>query len=499
MPETQLPDPRRWRALAFIALAQLMVVLDATIVNIALPSAQADLGISDANRQWVITAYALAFGSLLLLGGRIADMWGRKNTFLTGLIGFAAASALGGAAVNEALMFASRALQGVFGALLAPAALSLLAVMFTDGKERAKAFGIFGAIAGGGAALGLILGGILTEYLDWRWVFFVNIPIAAIAFVGAVTAVHEPDGTRNRAPLDLPGTLLGTLGLVALVYGFTRAETEGWSDTGTVSMFVLTGLLLVAFVLVERKVKEPLLPLRVVLERNRGGVYLALGLAVIAMFGLFLFLTYYLQIVKGYSPIRSGVAFLPMVAGMVIGSTQLGARLMTRVPARYLMTPGLLVAAVGMLLLTQMNVDSSYVALLLPAQILLGLGLGTTFMPAMSLATFGVEPRDSGIASAMINTSQQVGGAIGTALLNTIAASATTSYIGAHMGGSTPPELVQLQGMVNGYTTAIWWAVGILVVSAAIAFFFVNATPDTEQAAFDELDGEGEAAPVMIH
>lgn len=499
MPETHQPDPRRWRALAFIAIAQLMVVLDATIVNIALPSAQADLGISDANRQWVITAYALAFGSLLLLGGRVADMWGRKNTFLTGLIGFAGASALGGAAANEAMMFASRALQGAFGALLAPAALSLLAVMFTDGKERAKAFGIFGAIAGGGAALGLILGGILTEYLDWRWVFFVNIPIAAFAFVGAVTAVQEPDGTRNRSPLDLPGTLLGTLGLVSLVYGFTRAETEGWSETGTVSMFVLTVVLLGAFVLVERKVKAPLLPLRVLLERNRGGVYLALGLAVIAMFGLFLFLTYYLQVVKGYSPIRSGVAFLPMVAGMVTGSTQIGARLMTRVPARYLMTPGLLLAAVGMLLLTQMDVDSSYAALLLPAMILLGLGLGTTFMPAMSLATYGVEPRDSGIASAMINTSQQVGGAIGTALLNTIAATATTSYIAAHAGGSAPPELVQLQGMVDGYTTAIWWAVGILVVSAAIAFFFVNATPDTEQEAFDELDGEGEVAPVMIH
>lgn len=499
MPETHQPDPRRWRALAFIAIAQLMVVLDATIVNIALPSAQADLGISDANRQWVITAYALAFGSLLLLGGRVADMWGRKNTFLTGLIGFAGASALGGAAANEAMMFASRALQGVFGALLAPAALSLLAVMFTDGKERARAFGIFGAIAGGGAALGLILGGILTEYLDWRWVFFVNIPIAAFAFIGAVSSVHEPDGTRNRSPLDLPGTVLGTLGLVTLVYGFTRAETEGWSETGTVSMFVLTVVLLAAFVLVERRVKAPLLPLRVVLERNRGGVYLALGLAVIAMFGLFLFLTYYLQVVKGYSPIRSGIAFLPMVAGMVAGSTQIGARLMTRVPARYLMTPGLLVAAVGMLLLTQMDIDSSYAGLLLPAMILLGLGLGTTFMPAMSLATYGVEPRDSGIASAMINTSQQVGGAIGTALLNTIAATATTSYITAHAGGSTPLELVQLRGMVDGYTTAIWWAVGILVVSAAIAFFFVNATPETEAAAFDELDGEGEAAPVMIH
>ncbi|TDE01297.1 MFS transporter [Jiangella asiatica] len=496
MPDATQPDPRRWRALAFIAVAQLMVVLDATIVNIALPSAQADLGISDANRQWVITAYALAFGGLLLLGGRVADMWGRKNTFLTGLIGFAGASALGGAAANELMMFASRALQGAFGALLAPAALSLLAVMFTDTKERAKAFGIFGAIAGGGAAIGLILGGILTEYLDWRWVFFVNIPIAAIAFVGAQTQVFEPKGARNRSPLDIPGTLLGTLGLVALVYGFTRAESEGWSEAGTISMFVLTVLLLGAFVLVEQRVKAPLLPLRVVVDRNRGGVYLSLGLAVIAMFGLFLFLTYYLQIVKGYSPIRSGVAFLPMVAGMIVGSTQIGTRLMTRVPARYIMTPGLLVGALGMLILTQMEVDSSYAGVLLPAQLLLGVGLGATFMPAMSLATYGVEPRDSGIASAMINTSQQVGGAIGTALLNTIAASATTSYISAHLAGASSPELVQLQGMVNGYTTAIWWAVGILVVAAAIAFVFVNATPESEEAAFE---GEGEGAPAMIH
>ncbi|TDD65864.1 DHA2 family efflux MFS transporter permease subunit [Jiangella aurantiaca] len=499
MPETTQPDPRRWRALAFISIAQLMIVVDGTIVNIALPSVQADLDISDANRQWAITAYALAFGGLLLLGGRIADMWGRKNTFLVGLLGFAAASAVGGAAVNELMLYASRALQGAFGALMAPAALSLLAVMFTDGKERAKAFGIFGAIAGGGAALGLILGGALTEYLDWRWVFFVNLPIAAIAVFGTLAQVHEPEGTRNRSPLDIPGTLLGTLGLVALVYGFTRAESESWTESGTVAMFVLTGVLLVSFVLVERKVKAPLLPLRVVLERNRGGVYLSLGLAIIAMFGLFLFLTFYMQVVKGYSPIRSGVAFLPMVAGMIIGSTQIGTRLMTRIPARYLMTPGLLLAAVGMLMLTQMQVDSSYVALLLPAQVLLGIGLGTTFMPAMSLATYGVEPRDAGIASAMINTSQQVGGAIGTALLNTIAASATATYISANIGGATSPELVQLEGMVDGYRTAIWWAVGILVAAAAIAFAAVNASPDTEQAAFDELDGDGEAAPVMIH
>ncbi|GAA0601629.1 MFS transporter [Streptomyces crystallinus] len=497
------PDPSRWKALAFIALAQLMVVLDATIVNIALPSAQTDLGISDGNKQWVITAYALAFGGLLLFGGRIADLWGRKRTFVVGLLGFAAASALGGAATGEAMLLGSRALQGAFGALLAPAALSLLAVMFTDAKERAKAFGIYGAIAGGGGAVGLILGGFLTEYLNWRWTFFVNIPFAIVAAAGAYFVIREPSGTRNRSPLDVPGVVLSTLGLVALVYGFTRAESAGWSDTLTVSMFVASAVLLIAFVATEAKVKHPLLPLRVVTNRNRGGVYLSLGLAIIAMFGLFLFLTYYLQVVKGYSPVKTGFAFLPMIAGMITGSTQIGARLMTRVAPRLLMGPGFLTAGVGMLILTQLQIDTSYAGLILPAQILLGLGMGTAFMPAMSLATIGVEPRDAGVASAMVNTSQQVGGAIGTALLNTIAASATTAYATSHAAGAKSLELLKLQAMVHGFTSAIWWAVGILVVASAIAFTLVNTgRPDT-----GSLTGSGDAegvedeirVPVVAH
>ena len=473
-----VPDAGRWKALAFIALAQLMVVLDATIVNIAMPSAQQDLGISDGNRQWIVTAYALAFGGLLLFGGRIADLWGRKRAFVTGLGGFAAASALGGAATNEAMMFGARALQGAFGALLAPAALSLLAVMFTDAKERAKAFGIYGAIAGGGGAVGLILGGFLTEYLDWRWTFFVNIPFAVVAAAGAYFVIREPEGGRNRSPLDIPGVILSTLGLVALVYGFTRAESEGWGDSLTIGMFVGSAVLLAAFLVVESRVKAPLLPLRVVTDRNRGGVYLSLGLAIIAMFGLFLFLTYYLQIVKGYSPVKTGFAFLPMIVGMITGSTQIGTRLMTRVAPRLLMGPGFLVAALGMLLLTRLEIGSSYAALLLPAMLLLGLGMGSAFMPAMSLATLGVEPRDAGVASAMVNTSQQVGGAIGTALLNTIAASATTSYIKDHIAGAASKpqqQLVQLEGMVHGYTNAIWFAVGILVVAATAALTLVNA------------------------
>ncbi|GAA2819086.1 MFS transporter [Kitasatospora paracochleata] len=488
------PDPRRWKALIFIGLAQLMVVLDATVVNIALPSAQQDLGISDGNRQWVITAYALAFGGLLLFGGRIADLWGRRRTFLVGLGGFALASALGGAAANTAMLLGARALQGVFGALLAPAALSLLAVMFTDGKERAKAFGIYGAIAGGGGAIGLILGGLLTEYMNWRWTFYVNIPFAVVAILGAILVIREPAEGRNRSRLDVPGVLLVTTGLVSLVYGFTRAESDGWSSGVTIGLFVAAAVLLASFVFVESRVKAPLLPLRVVLNRNRGGVYASLGLAVIGMFGLFLFLTYYMQVVLGYSPVKTGLAFLPMVAGMITGSTQIGARLMTRMPARYLMAPGFLVASLGMLILTQIDLNTSYWAIL-PGLVLMGLGMGTAFMPAMSLATYGVEPRDAGVASAMVNTSQQVGGAIGTALLNTIATSAFTAYLTSHHTG--PEKLVQAQAMVHSYTTAIWWSFGILITAGLVAFTLINAgRPQPHTVAEGNIE---DAVPVMAH
>ncbi len=365
-------------------------------------------------------------------------------------------------------------------------------------RERAKAFGIFGAIAGGGGAVGLILGGFLTEYLNWRWTFFVNIPFAVVAAAGAYFVIREPAGGRNRSPLDIPGVVLSTLGLVTLVYGFTRAETDGWASGTTIGLFVASAVLLAVFVAVESKVKSPLLPLRVLMERNRGGVYASLGLAVIAMFGLFLFLTYYLQIVKGYSPVMTGFAFLPMIAGMITGSTQIGARLMTRVAPRYLMGPGFLVAALGMLLLTQLEIGSSYAGLILPAQLLLWLGMGTAFMPAMSLATHGIEPRDAGVASAMVNTSQQVGGAIGTALLNTIAASATTAYITSHAAGATNEQLLQAQAMVYGYASAIWWAVGILAVSATIALTLINTGRPGTTTVVGSGDGAGAEDEVRI-
>lgn len=501
-------DPRRWQALAFIALAQLLVVLDGTIVNIALPSAEADLGISAGNRQWVITAYSLAFGGLLLFGGRVADLWGRRQTFVIGLAGFALASALGGVAQNEAMLFGSRALQGVFGALLAPAALSLLTVLFTDAKERAKAFGVYGAIAGAGAAVGVLLGGALTEYLDWRWTFFVNVPFAAVAAVGALLVIREPVHARNRSTLDLPGVVLASLGLVTLVYGFSRAEQEGWGDGLTLAMLVTGVALLGLFVLVESRVRAPLLPLRVIIDRNRGGAYLALGLAVVGLFGLFLFLTFYLQIVRGYSPMQAGLAFLPMVVGMITGSTQIGTRLVTRVPPRFLMGPGLAVASLGMLMLTQLDVDTSYAALVMPAEFLLGIGMGSAFMPGMSLATARVRPVDAGVASAMVNVSQQVGGAIGTALLNTVAASAAASHVASHtVKGMSEPALAALtvSGEVHGYTRAIWLGFAIMLVAALTAFTLINSKVNAgpavaaRPAGKDGLPGDGEHVPVLAH
>src|SRR5215475_6290726 len=310
------PDRRRWYALIVIMLGQLMVVLDATVVNVALPHAQAALDISNADRQWIVTAYTLTFGGLLLLGGRIADYFGRKRTFMVGLIGFAAASALGGFAINQAMLFGARALQGAFGALLAPAALSLLTVTFTEPRERAKAFGVFGAISGGGAAIGLISGGLLTEYASWRWCLFVNVPIAGIALLAAIPIVHESRAQGNTR-YDIPGAILATLCLVALVYAFTEAakphgsSTNGWAAPLTISMLVAAAVLLTGFVYWESRVKNPLLPLRVITDRNRGSSFLVSILIGAGLLGMFLFMTFYLQQTQHYSPLKTGIAYLP--------------------------------------------------------------------------------------------------------------------------------------------------------------------------------------------
>ncbi len=496
------PDPTRWWGLVVIALAQLMVVLDATIVNIALPSAQRELGMTDGNRQWVITAYTLAFGGLLLLGGRIADLVGRKRTFIIGLIGFAGASALGGAAGSPGMLFAARALQGCFAAVLAPSALSLLTTTFTDPKERGKAFGIYGAIAGGGSAIGLIAGGLLTEYLDWRWCLYVNIPIAALAVFGATTFLHDREGHRE-AKLDVPGVLLGCGGLVAIVYGFSEAQPRGWSDSLVIGLLIGGVALLAVFVWWQTRAEHPLLPLHIIKDRNRAGCFLTMGLATIGMFGLFLFMTYYLQVILQYSPVKTGLAFLPMTVAIIIGATQISARLLHHTAPRNLMVPGTILATIGLIILTGLTVEADYATHVLPAMLLLGLGMGLVFMPVMATATAGVAPQDSGVTSATVNTSQQVGGSIGTALLNTIATSTSATYITSHMATAAresgqPPndrmkQLIGAEGVVHGYTVAIWWAAGIMLLAGVIAAVMVTAKAPKHDVPAEAEAGAGVA------
>ena len=457
--------PNRWAVLALLGVAQLMVVLDATIVNIALPSAQRALGFSNDSRQWVVTAYALAFGSLLLIGGRIGDYFGRKRALMVGLIGFALASAMAGLAQSFDVLVAARALQGVFGALLAPSALSILTTSFTDPVERGRAFGIFGAIAGGGGAIGLLLGGVLTEYINWRSTLFVNLLFAVPAAAGAlVLLVNERPAVRPK--LDLPGAATATTGLFALVYGFSNAATHGWGAPLTVGSIAVGAVVLTAFVLLQSRGEHPLLPLRVVLDRDRGGSFMAMGIVGSGIFGVFLFLTYYLQGTLGFSPVKTGLAFLPMMAAIVTSATLMSTRILPRTGPRPLVPTGMVMAGISMLLLTRVGVHTGYATHVLPAIVLMGAGLGMVFAPAMATATGDVRPEDAGVASALVNTMQQVGGSIGVALLSTFSATAAAGFIASH-GGATPSTLAA--AAVHGYTTAFWWAAGILFLGALLS------------------------------
>jgi EmrB/QacA subfamily drug resistance transporter len=469
IPDMAEPTPRRWTSLAFVSLAQLMVALDATIVSIALPSAQAALHATDADRQWVITAYTLSFGGLLLLGGRFADFFGRKRTFLVGLSGFALASALGGSAPNFAILVGARALQGAFGALLAPTALSLLAITFTEPKERAKAFAVYGAIAGSGAAAGMLLGGVLTQYLTWRWCLYVNIPIAVVAGIGGWLVLRD-SLVAAKPRFDVLGVVLASGGLVSLVYACTLAVSKGWRATEVVTLFAASIVLVALFIAWEARSANPLLPLHIVLDRNRGGAYLTVALGIAGMFGAFLFLTYYLQVVLRFTPVQAGLAFLPMTLASQAGSWVIAARLMPRLPARALMAPGALVAAAGMGLLTQLQPDTNYLTLVLPAELLLGLGTSCVMVPAFSIGTLGVDRREAGIAAATVNTFQQIGGSLGIAVLNTIAASATAAYLAGNSRGLSTAEAI-----VHGYSVATGWGVAILVLGAVVAAVLINA------------------------
>lgn len=508
-PASENPNhDRRWLVLCIVAFAQLMVVLDGTIVSIALPAAQADLNISDLDRAWVVTSYALAFGALLLLGGRIADYWGRKRSFIVGMAGFAVASAIGGFAQNGIELFVARAGQGVFAALLAPAALSILTTTFIGEKERAKAFAVYGAISGGGAAIGLLLGGVLTQYVDWRWCLLVNIPIALFAIAVTVPIVKETKAHGDTS-YDLPGAVLIALGLGSLVYGFTRAE-HGWAETDTVAFIALGLAFLTLFVLVERRTANPLLPLSIPWHRDRGAALIGSMLVGAALLGGTLYLTFYLQIVLGFSPVMSGVGSLPMAFFIVIAST-VAAQLSTRIGPKPLMVAGPVVAAAGLLLLTQIDVHSSYWTHVFPGLAIFGLGLGLLMVPMQNLALIGVPNHDAGAASALVNATLQVGGALGTALFTTIYASAKSAFTTDHsapippegvpasmiptdLAGATLPDPGQLALLpqpvrdfvdsltdyffgaeVSGYSAVFGWAAILLAVTTPVVLALVRA------------------------
>jgi EmrB/QacA subfamily drug resistance transporter len=473
---------RRWLILTVIGIAQLLVVLDVTIVNIALPSAQHELGFSDDQRQWIITAYALAFGSLLLLGGRIADLFGRKWTFIAGLIGFAGASAVGGAAQSFEVLVGARAVQGVFAALLAPAALSLLATTFTDPKERGKAFGVYGAIAGAGGAFGLLLGGFLTEVLDWRWCLYVSILFAVPAAIGGLRLLHHQPA-QSRPRLDIAGTVVASAGLFSLVYGLAHAESNGWGDSVTVAFLGAAVVLLVGFVALQRRVANPLLPLRVVTDRNRGGSFLAIATASAGLFGVFLFLTFYLQTILDFTAFETGLAFLPMNISIIVTATLVNTKILARTGPRPLIPTGMAIAGLGMLLLTGIGVDTAYLSHVLPSLVLVGIGFGLVVAPSFATATLGVPRQDTGVASAMVSTSQQIGGSIGTALLSTLAVSAATDFLAGH-----GPQLAA-QAAVEGYTTAFLWAAVIFGIGAVVTGSLLRsgARPELAHGAAPEV------------
>jgi EmrB/QacA subfamily drug resistance transporter len=470
------PD-RRWLILGVLGLAQLMVVLDGTIVNIALPSAQATLHFSNSGRQWVVTAYALSFGSLLLLGGRTADIFGRRRVFLIGLTGFALASAVGGAAGNLATLLAARAIQGAFAALLAPALLALLTTTFVKPDERSKAFGVFGGIAGAGAAIGLLLGGFLTQYLSWRWCFFINLFLAMIAFAGGAWLLDRRH-VKTPVSLDLPGTITVTSGLFFIVFGFARAETDGWTAASTLASLGLGVLLLAAFLVIQSRSSHPLLPLRVLTNRNRAGAYLATFMVGMGMFGVFLFLTFYIQTILHFSAVKAGLAFVPMSL-MIIAASSLGSVVLsTRFSAKVMIPAGMTIAAAGLILFTRIAVHGSYVHHVLPASLLFGLGLGTVFGFASNTATRGARPEDTGVTSAMVNVAQQVGAAIGTALLSTIASSAAAKYLHEKTG---PPQLVKAEAAVHGYSVGFWAAAVIFLVGAVLTWLLLDAVVPSKQ------------------
>lgn len=459
----------KWLILAIVAMTQLVVVLDGTIVSIALPQAQIELAMSDVQRQWVVTAYALTFGSLLLLGGRIADFWGRKRTYIVGLIGFGAASAYGGLIDTGTELVIARGLQGVFAALMAPAALAILTITFPRGRDRNTAFAIFGAVAGMGAAIGLLLGGVLTEYASWRWSLLVNVPIVAVVALVALFLLHESKA-EGDTKLDILGTILVVAGLGSVVYGFTLAE-EGWDSLAVWAFLIVGAALLVAFFVWQAKASHPMLPLRI-LNRTRGGAFLLQGVAGATMVGAMLYLTFHMQIVLGYSPLHTGLGMVVQTVAISL-TTPFATKILAKFGPRPMLIVGPLIAAAAMIYLTQISVDGNYFTDVMPALIVNGIGMALLFIPMQNLSLLGVDPHDAGAASATGNATNQVGASIGLAVFTTI-------YAEKSAGSHNPADLVA------GYQSVFWASTVVLLVGSLIAFIMIRGTKEELMPGMDQ-------------
>jgi len=475
-------------ALTIIAASQLMVVLDATIVNIALPQIQQALGFSTTSLSWVLNAYTLTFGGLLLLGGRAGDILGRRRVFITGILVFTLASLLGGLATSAGWLLAARALQGVGGAIAAPTALALITTNFQEGEERNRAFGVFGAVAVAGGALGLLLGGVLTSWLSWRWVLFVNVPIGVL--LASVAPLYINESERRPGRFDLGGALTSTAGMAALVYGFIRAAQEGWSDPGTIGSFVAAAVLLAVFYSIETRTRQPITPLHMFRDRNRAGSYAIMLALAAAMFGMFFFLTLFVQGVLGYSPLRAGFAFLPITAAIIVTS-QFAARSLPRLGPKRLMVTGAALAVVGLAWQTQVTVNSGYVDGILGPMLLFGLGMGLLFVPLTIVAVSGVAPHESGAASSLLNVMQQVGGSLGLSILVTVFGTASRNEAATQVArflADAPPQLrAQFQRtgqlpaafadqvLAHGISTAFQLSVVFAALALAVATVVIRA------------------------
>jgi EmrB/QacA subfamily drug resistance transporter len=469
MPNT---ESNRWLVLVLVCIAQFMVVLDATITNVALPSIQEDLDFSQSSLQWVINAYTLVFGGFLLLGGRAGDLFGRKRIFLAGVVIFTLASLANGLSQSGGMLTAFRALQGLGAALVSPAALSIITTTFEEGEDRAKALGVWSAIAAGGAAFGLLLGGLLTDLLTWEWIFFVNVPIGIAAFVLSTRYVPESVAPDRPSSVDLPGAVSVTAGLMVLVFAIVKAEDYGWGSGRTLGLGAVALALLVAFVIIEARSKAPLIRLDIFRSRNISGANAIMLLVIGGMYAFFFLVSLYVQQVLGYSPLQAGLAFLPFTLGIIVGAG-VSQPLARRIPVHFIALIGIALAVLGLVILRGAGVDGTYLGNLLPGIIPMSIGMGMTFLPLTLVATTGVSDSDAGLASGLFNTSQQVGGALGLAVLSTIAANHTAGVLQGLSGAPDPQQ--QLEAMVDGFHVAYLGGIGLLVLGAVVLLIVLRA------------------------